>query len=54
MLERIRLVNTVTEVSKPQAIYKRWLREGDKVSINLKDYDYVIVYYYKSSGEQSQ
>ena len=39
-----------TEAGKPQAIYKRWIEEGEKVSVNLADHEWVILSYYKPSS----
>ena len=36
-----------TRATQPQRIYSRWVREGDKFTIDLTKYDYVIIYRYK-------
>ena len=36
-----------TKADEPQAIARIWLKEGEPETINLTDYDYVFVYYYK-------
>ena len=41
-----------TDANRPLAIYKVWLEEGEVISINSADYDYVIVYYSLPSEQQ--